>query len=486
MDTLVELVGFAPDTPITTAGALRDQTMNVRPTIRGMAGDFTAQDAGLSALAAECRGAAAVRLIDDTARIFAGTQTKIYERSGSSWADVSRAGNYVGGSENRWRFGQYGNVTLAVNRTDATQASTGAAFADCGGTPPKASLIEVNQNFVLLFNYNDGVNDYADGWWCSALGNYTSWTPSIATQAANGRLTSTPGSIRAARSLGDSVVVYKERSMYIGQYAGPPVIWAWQVVPGEIGAVSQEAVVNIGTAHIFRGFDDFYIYDGSRPVSIGNPIREWFNSRIKASTQYKVQAEHDRANSNIYFWYQNQNAVGNELNEAVIYNYRVNRWGITSGSVFAALEYLSAGLTYDAMGTYYATWDDLPLTSYDSPFWTSQTTLPAHINGSNKLVTLTGGSNSSVFHTSYMGDDEDYTTVTRVRPRFLVAPTSATATLYSARTLADAPYSPADATLVDGRLDFMKSGRWHRLKMNCTGSVELSALRVYYEQDGSQ
>jgi hypothetical protein len=486
MDTMVELIGFAPDMDITTPGALRDQTSNVRPTIRGMAGDFTSQDVGLDALAAECRGAAAARLIDDSARIFAGTQTKLYERSGTSWTDISRAGNYVGGTENRWRFTQYGNISFAVNREDATQVSTGAAFSDLGGGSPKASIIESNQNFIMVFDYNDGVNDYSDGWWCCALGNYTSWTPSIATQAANGRLLSTPGKIRAGRSLGDSMVAYKERSMYLGRYVGPPLIWQWENIPGDIGAVSNEAVIDIGTAHIFRGFDDFYIYDGSRPVSIGNPIREWFNGRIKASTQHKIQAGHDRTNSNVYFFYQNQNATGNELNEAVIYNYKVNRWGITTGSVYAILDYLNGGATYDQMGTFYITWDDLPLTSYDSPFWTSQTLLLAVIDGTNKLKTLTGDTVTSVFHTGYIGDDEEFTTVTRIRPRFLKSPNSGTATLYSSTSLSGTPYSPPDATLTDYRFDFMKSGRWHRTRMTFNGNVEFGVARVYYEQDGSQ
>lgn len=486
MDMMVDIIGFAPDVEMTEAGALRDQTINVRPTIRGMAGDFTAQDVGLAALPAECRGAAAVRLIDDAARIFAGTQTKLYERSGSIWLDVSRAGNYVGGSENRWRFEQYGNVSFAVNREDATQVSTGGAFSDLGGGAPKASIIVVNQNFIMLFDYNDGVNDYGDGWACSALGNYASWAPSIATQAARNRLLATPGKIRAGRSLGDIVVAYKERSMYIGRYVGPPFIWEFVLIPGNIGAVSNEALVDIGTAHIFRGFDDFYIYDGSRPVSIGNPIREWFNGRIKSSTQYKIQAVHDRANSNVYFFYQNQNAVGNELNEAVIYNYKANRWGITTGSVNAVLDYLNGGLTYDQMGTLYLTWDDLPLTSYDSPFWTSQALLPAVIGSDNKLKTLTGDTATCIFHTGFLGDDEDFTTVTRIRPRFLKEPTSGTATLYSSTSLSGTPYSPPDATLNNGRFDFMKSGRWHRTRMTYTGNVEFNKVRVYYEQDGAQ
>jgi hypothetical protein len=86
-------------------------------------------------------------------------------------------------------------------------------------------------------------------------------------------LVSSQGSITAGRRFGSVIVVYKKNSMYLGVYVGPPTVWEFNLIQGDAGALSQEVVVNIGTAenpkHIFMGEDDFYVYDGSKPIRIG-------------------------------------------------------------------------------------------------------------------------------------------------------------------------------------------------------------------------
>jgi len=43
--------------------------------------------------------------------------------------------------------------------------------------------------------------------------------------------------------------------MYVGQYVGPDVIWAWQQVPGDVGAFSQGSVASMEAG-------DFYASSG--------------------------------------------------------------------------------------------------------------------------------------------------------------------------------------------------------------------------------
>jgi len=84
--------------------------------------------------------------------------------------------------------------------------------------------------FVLVGDVSDltgSFGDQPDGWWCSGLFNQAVWTPSVATQCANGRLVTAPGRITAMRELGDDVVAYKARSMFLGRYVGPPIVWSW-------------------------------------------------------------------------------------------------------------------------------------------------------------------------------------------------------------------------------------------------------------------
>ena len=126
-----KLLGFTPDAEATTPGILTDCT-NVIPYESGMKGAPTgAIPSGIAALAAECRGAAVITKLDDSRRLFAGTASKLYEVNGSTWTDVSRAGNYSGGVDARWSFTQFGNATIAANLSDTIQRSnTSGAFAD--------------------------------------------------------------------------------------------------------------------------------------------------------------------------------------------------------------------------------------------------------------------------------------------------------------------------------------------------------------------
>ena len=104
-----------------------------------------------------------------------------------------------------------------------------------------------------------------DGIFWSAQYNTADWTPSVSTRCGKLRLLDTPGRITALRTLNDQVVAYKERSMYIGNDTGAEQLWLFKLVSADIGAVSQEAVVDVEYAHLFLGYNGLYIFDGNIP-----------------------------------------------------------------------------------------------------------------------------------------------------------------------------------------------------------------------------
>lgn len=489
---IIPLKGYAPDVPSFTPGVLITCAALV-PSLKGMEGAPSAQTGDYAALSAACQGAASLRKLDNTGRVFAATGTDIFEAAGGTWTERTRASaDYAAGSDQRFRFAQFGDVSLAIAKSDILQSSSASNFANATSTAPKGSIVETVGQFVFILDITDQATlddgqDYPDGWWAAAKGSYVNWTPSVANECVKGRLTSTPGKIRAGKRFGSMLAAYKERALYLGRYVGPPSVWLFDLVPGEAGALSQEAVVDVGTAdnpkHIFMGFDDFYEFDGSQPRPIGGDIKETVFNELNKAFSYAAMALHDRVNSRVYFYYP---VAGSTLpDKCVVYNYKTGQWGRDDRTVEMVFEFNTSGITYDDLGTDYATYNDLPSIVYDSPFFTSGYPVPAIFNSSHVLQTLDGSTSTSTMTCWDFGSDEYTVSLSRVQPMFLTKPSAGEMTNYYRNSLG-AALTTGQATSMDsrGRFDLLRSANWHRAAFTFTGPVELPALRIETQEDG--
>lgn len=484
---LIPIDQYAPDSDFTVPGVIVSCSALV-PSVRGYKAAPAPTDPGYSALADTCLGAVVAKKLDATTRFIAGSGTKLYEFEAGSWIDRSRVsgGAYNATSDQRWSFAQFGNVTIATNKGDTLQASSSTAFADISGAP-KAKLVETVGQFVFVADTNDvSFGDSPDRWWCSAIGDYTDWTPDVATQCVSGRLTSSPGRINAIKRLGDSIVAYKDRSMFIGSYVGAPEVWSFQEIPGQIGCMAAGGIADLGAAHIFVGYDQFWMFDGSRPTPIGNPIKETFYADIYPDFAYRIKTVHDRQNSNVYFFYPSRSG-GGALDSALVYNYRIGKWGRDNRSIEQAIEFISTGLTFDSDFATTTTFADVDAgLTFESQLLVSGQPAPAYFDLNHKVQILTGAGGSWSLTTNDFGDDSSVTTVTRVKPRFLSAPTTCQMTNYYRMVMGESLTSGVTTTYSSGRFDFIRSSRWHRFMLNGTGGGEISGLDVQATVNGNE
>lgn len=471
----VPLLGFAPDLDPETPGVLTDCDAIV-PTLQGLSAANSPANVGLPALAATPTSAYGTELLDGTRRLFAATATKIYEAGAASWTDRSRAGNYTGAE--RKRFTTFGNIVLEGNKSEIIGAAApGAGFVDVAGSPAAKIIFSV-AGFVMAFDTNDGVyGDRPDGWWCSGLRDHTVWAPSAATQAANGRLIDSPGSIRAGAALGNDAVAYKPTSIYLGRYEGPPRIWTWQRIPGDIGCAGAESLVVVDTRHYFMGPNDFYVFDGTVPRPLEAPLREWFFADLNLPYRDKVYGTVDVPRSLIYWYYPSIRSATGALDSVVIYNYRTDRWGKQALAVDVPLIYYSAQVTYDGLGSLYATYDSLPNITYDSPFWLTSQSMPA-VFQSSTLYTLTGTPGAWSLTTGDFGDMVQWAYMNRVTPRWRKTPAAATGTNYYRETLGDDRVTDTTIAMSAKRFDFDRSAHWHSMKITGAGTATLDGLDV--------
>lgn len=249
-------------------GALTDMTQ-FAPTLRGT----YATVGGAAYLAGSITTPPLVaymfRKVAGTVRLLSFNTTSIdeYDNAGSR---TSRGTGFTTGTQ--WSAAANGDAIVAVNYANASLVSTGASFSALGGGSPKARFICANAGFMMMADYDDGANQYADGVWWSALNNYASWTVSAATQAGNLRLLDTPGPIRAMIPLRDTIVVFKDDSIYIGSYVGPPIFWSWRLVTNRVGCLAQHAVAEYAGVLYFTHTSGIFSFDGATITNIGRPV----------------------------------------------------------------------------------------------------------------------------------------------------------------------------------------------------------------------
>jgi hypothetical protein len=476
---MTPLIGFAPDADQTTPGLLSD-CQNLIPALIGMEGaPEPVAPAGIPALPASCRGTAVVYKLDNTRRIFAATTTGIYELVAGAWVNQSRVGGYSGSADSRWSFAQFGDATLMANGAQPIQRSTSGAFADIA-TAPVADIIFSVGSFVMALNTGAST----DQWHCCAAFDDTDWTQSLTTQAASGRLVASPGHLTAGARLGEYAIAYKERAMFLGQYVGPPVIWDWvQVAGGDAGCVGKHAICDIGGVHFFVGPDNFWLFDGTRPIPVGDGVvRSWFVENSSAEYRYKTTCVFDRESNRVWIFY--PKAGSSECDGVLVYHVLTKQWGRADRSVQAALMHVTPGVTFDTWDSFGASIDALPSVGFDSPFWSAGARVLSVFDSSNQLKSYTGLSTGSSLTTGEVGDDDAVTKLQQIRLRYGRAPSSATVQTLHSQNSGGTFAIGASGTMNDGKFDVLRAARWHKAVVNFDGPVRVTHINATFKAAG--
>lgn len=476
---MTPLSGFAPDADQTTPGLLSD-CQNLIPALIGMEGaPEPVAPSGAPALPAACRGAAVLYKLDNSRRIIAGTSAGIYELLAGSWTDQSRVGGYSASADSRWVFAQFGDAALMANGAQKIQRSTGGAFADIASAPVAQVIFSVG-SFVMALNADGNT----DQWHCCAAFDDTDWTPSLTTQAASGRLVATPGHLTAGARLGEYAIAYKERSIYLGQYVGPPAIWDWtQVSGGDAGCVGKNAICDIGGAHFFVGADNFWLFDGTRPTPIGDGVvRQWFVEQASTDFLYKTTCVFDREHNRVWVFYPKDGST--ECDGVLVYHVQSRQWGKADRSVQAALMHVSPGITFDTWSASGASFDALPSVGFDSPFWASGARVLSIFDTANQLKSYTGDSVESSLTTGEVGDDDAVSRLQQIRLRYAMAPSAATVqTLHASNSGTDYAIG-ASGAMNDGKFDVLRVARWHKATVSFAGPVRITHMNATFKQAG--
>lgn len=321
-------------------------------------------------------------MLDGTNFMILVTTTKVYwfDTGSSTWTDITGTdltavvSDFV--STDTWP-----DLFLFTNNKDRVRKWTGSgnvasllgldtADDGSGGTVDvsTAKSLSVFSGFVHVFGpVEDGVR-LPQRWRWSKFNNAEGWN-NTGTYGQAGYADITDGSdhIMCGRRLGnDYMAIYKEHSIHIGQYVGPPVVFARRLVIANIGLRAPGAVADLGDEHIFFGDDNFYVFNGLSIKPIGDAIFNQFIDELNPAKVDLVKAFVVEEENEVWFIYPTS---GNDTpNKMACYNYNNGAWSFRDAPFTCLFRFReSLNKTWDAM---VGTWESHP-ERWDSRIWSS-------------------------------------------------------------------------------------------------------------------
>lgn len=467
MNEVIEFLGFAPEAPVDTPGALLI-CQNFIPTSKGsLRSPFGAVDRNILSIgvpsAATVRGISAPAFAPDGYFMDAGTDTNIWRmqrNGGLTWSPVGRSagsGTYVVTSGGYWLFEQFGKSMVAARGDQAggvcpLQAASytiAGVYADISGAP-LASVLAVTDRFVLAFC--EPGDDNVDRWRCSARDDHTNWSLSPATLCATGRLVDTPGPIIGAKNFGNDVIVYKANSMFRGRFVeGLAEVWGWELLPYRSGTSNPRTVVNVGTKQYSLSNTGLYEYDGAQLTELMGPyLRPWYERFFGVQNYPQSALVHDAGSDNLVCY------IGTYLSmdQFLWYNLKSQKWGLSTKPPVAT--------------------NILPHSRYSSPTGTGSLRLAMFNTAGHQWVyDQEQGTAVSVWQdiqyilTAYMGVDDVDTELTKVRVHGAIRVNTPQMSTITRKYLDDFDNTGLATTSMqaDGHFDVREIARYHQFRI---------------------
>ena len=390
----VVLASYAPDADSNNV-ALIEESNNIYPTSRGFknlpdpaTNVFPAVDSSANVSeGSPAHGAFMGDYYNGSTRIFAVTSTTT-QRSGNAgrileggksttnvytgtWSDVSPTDGTTYKEiaiplNGRGQFAVFGDKTLYVDGasgyyvydTDKFKRVEFETTSKVGQLATDPDTVSANHAFmpapkyvvstgehVILLNFASGASNMGialdqTSWWCSNSGSHLNFQDNKVTSTYSNAsyLRDTPGAIVGAKTFGRDVIVYKQRSMHKLQWTGEQnVVFRNVVLSEKAGALSNEAVVNLGDRQVFFGYDDFYETSGSAPRTINNGLREFIfgtDGDLDQQFSFAVQSFYDRSRNTVFWFYPITGDTQREFNEndpilcrgVIAWNIATDKW----------------------------------------------------------------------------------------------------------------------------------------------------------------
>lgn len=272
---------------------------------------------------------------------FLGTPSKILMTAGATWSDVSRPEEeYHGNADYTWNSCFLNGAIVMNTGFDIPQVflPNASKFKDLPNWPTnyRCKIMRSYKNYLVGMNlFASSVSQPTTVKWSSPADPGeapNSWATNDATsESGEAFLADTPGAIVDGIVLRDSLVIYKEDSVYSMRHIGGVYIFQFQKLFDDVGMLAPNCAVEFDGKHFVVGHGDVYVHNGVQKSSIiEGKMKDFLFSSIRASGSKSVFVVADKKNSEIWICYQSSGGTGDIgfCDQALIWNWAENHWTI--------------------------------------------------------------------------------------------------------------------------------------------------------------
>lgn len=290
---------------------------------------------------------------------------------------------FTGAIDNRWTGGSINGVMILNNGVDIPQYWGGDVSLSLRDIPGwsstwKCMAMRPFKNFIVALGITKSGVSYPNMVkWCTTLnpGSITAggdWDETnTALDAGEQDLAETADILVDCLPLGDSNVIYKERSMYLMTYIGAPYIFRFQKLPGESGMLAPGCGVATPLGHVVLTAGDVVINTGQGVTSIANGIVRDLIFKNIDSTNYKRAFVTANPQKN-EVWVCYPFGTYGMCNKACVWNWVDKTWAVRE---LTNVTYGAFGqINYTAVST---TWADTGTWATDGSIWNENEYSPA-------------------------------------------------------------------------------------------------------------
>jgi len=457
----INLADWRPDVAIVNSPHVGD-LINVLPADGGYI-PMPQLTAYSSALAATPISAYSVVDTTGTLHVFAGTATKLYKISSTSWTDVSKAATtYAATADTPWRFARFGDYVIAVNPNDNVQVyhlGVSTTFDNLAGSPPASAEVKVWGDYLVLIQATSDATSLS---WCDT-NDITNWSTGV-----SGSQVFPDGGKLMSATEATNPIIFLENAIYAGTFVpGSTVTFTFQKIHDKRGAISIKGVASRGEYSFFADKGGFFQIAGGQITPIGfEKVDRTIFQTLSYTDAQNIDCTIDPFYSRVY-WSMDLSGSGT-YDTILVYDWNLQRWTKISQVHILVFPAATPGYTLDGLDALGYTLDTLPY-SLDSKVWQAGAPLLAAFDSADMLSFFSGQPLEATITTQEAGDVTGNMTCIRSIYPVVERTKRSDAVTYSQE------YSPNSVT---GRVDGLFASRFHRVKIRIPASTDWTEIQA--------